>query len=120
MWRVLQLKLLDVLRNPYNRSSLFVHHLHQVLSRHLPQISSEFTALIAARADEDVAPILQTFGFTFDEYTAWLANLYGMLSEGVHHSPKRITLRRTRSPFTRIASTPTKVSDRPMPSGVHS
>lgn len=85
MWRVLQLKLLDVLRNPYNRSSLFVHHLHQVLSRHLPQISSEFTALIAARADEDVAPILQTFGFTFDEYTAWLANLYGMLSEGVHH-----------------------------------
>ena len=82
--RVLKLKLLGILRNPYNRSDHFVYRLHQVLFQQLPLVSEEFIGLIAARPQHRLDRILHTFGFNINEYTRWLANLYGMLSEGVH------------------------------------
>ena len=84
LWRILRLKLLGILRNPFNRSDHFVYRLHQVLFQQLPLVSGEFISLIEARPHQRVEKILQTFGFSMDEYTRWLANLYGMLSEGVH------------------------------------
>ena len=84
LWRVLKLKLLGILRNPYNRGDHFVYQLHQILYAHLPLVSAEFIGLIAERPQQRLEKILHTFGFKIDEYTRWLANLYGMLSEGVH------------------------------------
>ncbi|MDO5640518.1 MAG: hypothetical protein Q4G28_11700 [Neisseria sp.] len=84
LWRALKLKLLGILRNPYNRSDPFVYQLHQVLFAQLPLVSAEFIGLIAERPQQRLDKILHAFGFTIEEYTRWLANLYGMLSEGVH------------------------------------
>ncbi|UOO81145.1 hypothetical protein LVJ83_09165 [Uruburuella testudinis] len=84
LWRILKLKLLGILRNPFNRSDPFVYRLHHVLFTQLPQVSEEFIGLIAERPQQRLDKILHTFGFNIDEYTRWLANLYGMLSEGVH------------------------------------
>ncbi|MDO1510907.1 MULTISPECIES: hypothetical protein [unclassified Neisseria] len=83
LWRVLQLKLLGILRNPYNHNNLFVHRLHQAILAQLPHISTEFVTLIAQRPQPRLRRILKKFAFTPDGYTRWLANLYGMLSEGV-------------------------------------
>lgn len=84
LWQVLKLKLLSILRNPHNREDHFVHLWHQALQHRLPQVSTEFVGLIAQRPRQRVEKILHTFGFTIEEYTRWLANLYGMLSEGIH------------------------------------
>lgn len=84
LWQVLKLKLLSILRNPHNREDHFVYLWHQALQHRLPQISAEFVELIAQRPHQRVEKILHTFGFTMDEYTRWLANLYGMLSEGLY------------------------------------
>lgn len=83
MWRVLRLKLLGILRNPYNHNGLFAHGLHQAVLRQLPQVSSEFVELIEKRPQLRLEKILAAFEFTPDGYTRWLANLYGMLSDGV-------------------------------------
>ncbi|QEY26322.1 hypothetical protein [Neisseria zalophi] len=83
LWRVLQLKMLGIFRNPYNHNSLFANHLHKAIWRQLPHISTEFISLIAARPQPRLSRILQTFAFSPDGYTRWLANLYGMLSDGV-------------------------------------
>lgn len=83
LWRVLQLKLLGIFRNPYAHNTLFAHGLHQAVLSRLPEISRDFVTLIAQRPQPRLARILQTFAFTPEGYTRWLANLYGMLSDGV-------------------------------------
>ena len=84
LWRVLKLKMLGVLRNPNNRSDRMFYEMHRYVHEQLPNISSEFTHLISARPRRLTNNILQTFGFEFEEYTLWLANLYGMLTEGTY------------------------------------
>lgn len=83
LWRVLQLKLLGIFRNPYAHNTLFAHGLHRAVLAQLPEISREFSALIAQRPQPRLKRILDTFAFSPAGYTRWLANLYGMLSEGV-------------------------------------
>lgn len=83
MWRILRLKLLGIFRNPYNHNTSFVHGLHQSVLGQLPEVSSEFVGLIEQRPQPRLEKILTAFEFTPNSYTRWLANLYGMLSEGV-------------------------------------
>lgn len=83
LWRILRLKLLGIFRNPYNHNTSFVHSLHQAVLAQLPEVSSEFVKLIEQRPQPRLGKILTEFAFTPDSYTRWLANLYGMLSEGV-------------------------------------
>ncbi|OSI08523.1 hypothetical protein [Neisseria zoodegmatis] len=83
LWRILRLKLLGIFRNPYNHNTSFVHDLHQAVLAQLPEVSSEFVKLIEQRPQPRLGKILTEFAFTPDSYTRWLANLYGMLSEGV-------------------------------------
>ncbi|KPN71327.1 hypothetical protein [Neisseria sp. 83E34] len=83
LWRILRLKLLGIFRNPYNHNILFVHSLHQAVLAQLPEVSTEFVTLIERRPQQRLRRILSTFAFSPDGYTRWLANLYGMLSDGV-------------------------------------
>lgn len=83
LWRILQLKLLGIFRNPNNHNILFVHSLHQAVLSQLPEVSAEFVKLIEQRPQPRLARILNTFAFSPEGYTRWLANLYGMLSDGV-------------------------------------
>ncbi len=83
LWRVLQLKLLGIFRNPYCHNTLLAHGLHQAVLSQLPEVGSEFVTLIAQRPQPRLARILSTFAFSPEGYTRWLANLYGMLSDGV-------------------------------------
>ncbi|STZ76454.1 hypothetical protein [Bergeriella denitrificans] len=83
LWRILRLKLLGILRNPYNHNHLFAHRLHQAIRTHLHDVSFEFVRLISGRDRDTIANILQTYRFSFPGYVNWLANLYSMLSDGV-------------------------------------
>lgn len=81
--RILNLKILGLLRNPLIHRDYLVRELTGALNRHLPQTGTEFRELIARRPQERVSRILKEFDFTLPGYTDWLADLYGMLSEGV-------------------------------------
>ena len=81
--RILKLKLLGILRNPYGHHMPLVRSLHRAVLEALPEIGSEFVCLIERRPPQRVAKILADFAFTPESYTRWLANLYGMLSDGV-------------------------------------
>ena len=81
--RILNLKILGLLRNPLAHRDRLVRDLTGTLNRHLPQTGTEFRELIARRPQERVQRILQQYNFTLPAYTDWLADLYGMLSEGV-------------------------------------
>lgn len=83
VWRILRLKFLGILRNPNNHKTLFAYRLHQAIRRQLPDISFEFVRLISGRDPKHIEVIMQTFDFSFLGYVNWLANLYGMLSDGV-------------------------------------
>ena len=82
--QILKLKLLSILRNPYNKKDILTRHLYQSLKQHLPKSSAAFNALIAARPPERLQRIIELFHFTLPEYTQWLSDLYAMLSEGIH------------------------------------
>lgn len=84
LMQILKLKLLGILRNPYNKKNVLVHHFYKSLAQYLPQSNPAFSHLIAARPAERVQRIISSFQFTLPEYTQWLSNLYAMLSEGIH------------------------------------
>lgn len=83
MWRILRLKLLGMLRNPHNFHNPFVGRIHKALRAQLPETSFEFVRLISQRDPSRIESILRDYRFSFLDYIDWLANLYGMLSEGV-------------------------------------
>ncbi|MCP1661272.1 hypothetical protein [Neisseria perflava] len=83
LWRVLRLKLLGILRNPHNHRHPFARRLHQAIRGQLPEAGFEFVRLISQRDSKRIEHIMQTYRFSFLDYVNWLANLYGMLSEGV-------------------------------------
>lgn len=83
VWRILRLKFLGILRNPNNHQTLFARRLHRAIRSKLPDVGREFVHLIRARDPERLRQILQQFEFSFEGYVGWLANLYGMLSDGV-------------------------------------
>lgn len=83
VWRILRLKFLSILRNPYNHNNLFAHRIHQAIHAKLPETSFEFVRLISQRDPKRIESIMQEYRFTFLGYVNWLSNLYGMLSEGV-------------------------------------
>ncbi len=84
LYRVLKLKLLSLLRNPLNKNEELVQRLTHSLDRHLPLSSPAFSTLIAARPQAQLHATMREFGFSLQEYTQWLSNLYALLSEGVH------------------------------------
>ena len=83
LWRILRLKFLGILRNPYNHQNLFAHRLNKAISSHLPEVGFEFVRLISQRDPKHIEAIMKDYEFTFLGYVNWLSNLYGMLSEGV-------------------------------------
>lgn len=83
LWRILRLKFLGILRNPYNHQNLFAHRIHKAIRAQLPDTSFEFVRLISQRNPKRIESILHDYGFNFLGYVNWLSNLYGMLSEGV-------------------------------------
>ena len=83
LWRILRLKFLGILRNPYNHKNLFAHRLHQAVRARLPEVGFEFVRLISQRDPKRIEAIMQSYRFSFLGYVDWLAGLYGMLSEGV-------------------------------------
>lgn len=83
LWRVLRLKLLGILRNPHSHNTPFVRGLHQAVLSNLPEIGGGFVTLIEQRPQPQLEQILNRFAFSPEGYTRWLANLYGMLSDGL-------------------------------------
>ncbi len=83
--RIIRLKLLSILRNPLNRQDHLALHLRRALRRHLPHTSPAFKQLISQRPHRQIKHLLHQFQFTLEEYTEWLADLYGMLGESYYH-----------------------------------
>ena len=82
--RTFRLKLLSMLRNPYNHHHEMIQHLFAAFTPFLPRTSTAFRRLIAQRPTDRIQNILNNFQFNFNEYTDWLASLYGILGEGVY------------------------------------
>ena len=82
--RAFRLKLLSMLRNPYNHHHEMVQHIFAAFIPFLPRTSTAFRRLIAQRPTDRIQNILSSFQFTFNEYTDWLASLYGILGEGMY------------------------------------
>ena len=84
LFRVFRLKILSMLRNPYNHQHDVIKHLLATFMPFLPHTSTAFRRLIAQRPAERVQNIFNSFQFTFNQYTDWLASLYGILGEGIY------------------------------------
>ena len=76
---VLKLKLLSLLRNPYNRQHWFCRHLHRLYLPSDNTPATDFLTLIRQRPDVEHPLRKRQFGWHTGEYAPWLAALYGMM-----------------------------------------
>ena len=78
---VLKLKLISLLRNPFNQQHWFCRHLFSLCPPEATSANANFLTLIRQRPDAEHPQRNRQFGWRPGEYAHWLAALYGMMCD---------------------------------------
>ena len=102
--RVLKLKWLSLLRNPYNAQHFMLRHLSAAWQHGLAQFAQELQPHLHERDDRARFRLAKQFGFTDSAYVSWLSFLYALLSDAVAQPSwlERLTDLLIRHPAVRI------------------
>ena len=102
--RVLKLKWLSLLRNPYNAQHFMLRHLSLAWQQGLEKFAQELQPHLHERDDQARFRLAKQFGFTDKAYVSWLSFLYALLSDAVANPSwlERLTDSLIRHPAVRI------------------